>query len=603
MTLLQLLENGKITEFNEQRGQRRPPDLFAADLSGLDLRNVDFSGANLEKADLTGANLTGAMLNRTNLNGADLSETILVDVRGLRARFRDAWMEDADLSGADFTGGDFNGAVLNRVKAVGACFRTGKLKGAEMKESDFSEVDFSECKLSRVDLSAAKLDGTIFVDAKLVGADLTRASMVGVNLTKVRGNEAIFSHANLTRAKMVDGDFSEADFGGSKLNEVDLTGADLAQAELAGANMNSAVLTNTRLDGVELTDEQKSSLSSEGAASEEDVKVDDLMFHEAQVARIGDTVAVLWENETPSGAISLRLAVVGANGDPTDIGVALPVPAELVLARGIAATDMGFVVASFIQRPSGMVVMFSEVSAMGELGTTRTHELGYDPAVKPVITSNDSGDVIIYGLARRGPSVFVHKYDGGELELVKGEKASTARGFVGDHRPILVTKGGALVGVGLKGLGKPLACPEGFPGRNADVGFVGDGVLVTWVPKGKKGYCWSQLVPGEKPEVEIESPSKQVTEVKVIQIDGAPYIVYTKEQEGELSPVGVYAKKIPDGREFSVLVGPDVDVESVITMADSTGRLACQTFGDQMVFVDVDHKKGDCTEWSRYPVK
>jgi len=602
MTLLELLENGKITEFNEQRGQRRPPDLFAADLAGLDLQDVDFSGANLEKADLTGANLTGAMLNRTNLNGADLSETILVDVRGLKVRFREAWMEDADLSGADFTGGDFNGAVLNRVKAVGACFRTGKLKGAEMKESDFSEVDFSECKLSRVDLSAAKLDGTLFVDAKLAGADMTRASMVGVNLTKVRGNEAIFSHADLTRANMVDADFSEADFGGSKLNGVNLTGADLAQAELAGANMSSAVITNTRLDGVELTAEQKASVTDEGSV-EEDVKLDEMIFHEAQLARIGDSVAVLWENETPSGAISLRLAVVGPHGDPTDIGVALPVPAELVLARGIAATEMGFVVASFVQRPSGMVVMFSEVSAMGELGTTRTHELGYDPAVKPVITSDDNGDVIVYGLARRGPSVFVHKYDGGQLELLEGEKATTARGFVGEHRPLLVTKGGSLVGVGLNGLGNPLACPDGFPGRNADVGFFDDGVLVAWVPKGKKGYCWAMLEPGEKPEVMIESSAKQVSEVKVVQIDGAPYVIYTKEQEGELSPIGVYAKRVPDGREFSVLVGADIDIEIVLTIADTTGRVACQTFGDQIVLVDIDPKKSEGAEWVRYPTR
>ena len=602
MTLLELLENGKITEFNEQRGQRRPPDLFAADLAGLDLRDVDFSGANLEKADLTGANLTGAMLNRTNLNGADLSETILVDVRGLKVRFREAWMEDADLSGADFTGGDFNGAVLNRVKAVGACFRTGKLKGAEMKESDFSEVDFSECKLSRVDLSSAKLDGTIFVDAKLAGADLTRASMIGVNLTKVRGNEAIFSHANLTRANMVDADFSEADFGGTKLNEVNLTGADLAKAELAGANMSLAVITNTRLDGVELTAEQRASVNSEGA-EEEEVSLDDMIFHEAQVARMGESVAVLWENETPNGVITLRLAVVGPHGDQKDIGVALPVPAELVLARGIAATEMGFVVASFVQRPSGMVVMFSEVSALGELGATRTHELGYDPAVKPVITSDENGDVIIYGLGRRGPSVLVHKYDGGELELLNGENASTARGFVGEHRPILVTKGGALVGVGMKGLGKPLACPDGFPGRMADVGFLGDEVIVAWVPKGKKGFCWSHLIPGEKAEIEVESSAKQVSEVKVIQLNGTTFIIYTKEQEGELSPIGVYAKRVPDGREFSVLVGPDVDVETLITLADSTGRIACQTFSDQIVFVDIDPKEGDCEEWTRYPVR
>ena len=82
------------------------------------------------------------------------------------------------------------------------------------------------------------------------------------------------------------------------------------------------------------------------------------------------TVGMTWENETPNGSLSLCAGVLGPAGQVDGGAVRLPVPIEMVLAHGMAATTEGYVVLCFLERPFGMAVMVSEISPMGDLGGT-----------------------------------------------------------------------------------------------------------------------------------------------------------------------------------------------------------------------------------------
>ena len=598
MNLLELLEAGKVDEFNAKRGVRRPPDLFAADLSNKNLREADLSGANLEKADLSGSDLTGALLEKCNLAGADLTGAVMKDVRGIKVRCKEAWFEDVSLEGADFTGGDFQGAVFNGVKGAGANFNSGRLSGCEFKDADLTGADLSEARLANADFTRCQLDTALLLQAKMGGTEFTLASLKDADLTGARGSGAKLNHANLSGAILREADLTEADFGGARLERADLTRADLARASLAGAILNDAVFVHARLDEVELTEEQKGVIITESADVEEVAA--DIVFEELQIDAVEGTVGMTWENETASGAIRLCAAVFGPGGNVEEGHVTLPVPIEMVLAHGMAATSEGYVALCFLERPSGMTLMASEISPMGDLGSTRSLEFDYRPAVTPVIVSDGDG-VLIYGLSRRGPTLFVHRYSSAGLERLWGEPCPTARGFVGASPPLLVTKGGTMQPIGREGLGRPVSCPDGFPGRHAGCCPGDDGnLVVAWLSSGGKGLFTAELVPGERPEVDHLINKVEVAQLEVVQTEEGPMAVYTSEQAGEMSAVACYGMLLPFGKPFPILEDENQDVERVFPFMTETGLLvACQTMDDKVVLVKVNGQKAK--KWGVFP--
>lgn len=102
--LYQLLRDGKVQEFNEQRAAGKTPDLSGLDFRGLDLRELDAHGLDLSngyfrQADLRGVDfsetrLEGASINAAKISGAllprelDAEEITLSLIHGTRMRYR-----------------------------------------------------------------------------------------------------------------------------------------------------------------------------------------------------------------------------------------------------------------------------------------------------------------------------------------------------------------------------------------------------------------------------------------------------------------------------------------------------------------------------------
>lgn len=155
---LAMLKNGK-ERWNEWRREQPDvvPDLMAADLHGmilkqLDLRRARLHGANLVRADLFGSDLSGAQL-----SGANLSE-----VRAAHVNF----------SGADLRGCSLNWAFL--VKA--------HLNGTRLNGTDLSAARFKGSSLVQADLTGALLKGTHLNHSDLTGADLSGAVIDEIDL-------------------------------------------------------------------------------------------------------------------------------------------------------------------------------------------------------------------------------------------------------------------------------------------------------------------------------------------------------------------------------------------------------------------------------------
>lgn len=565
MTLLELLEADNVEEFNGRRGQRAAPELFACDLAGRTLPGVDLSRANLEKSDLSESNLMGAVLARANFDGADLTEAILTDVVAIRSRWRGAWLGEANIEGADFTGADMVEAVLDKAQGGQATFRNARLKRAEARGAALGGVDMTEANAEGADFSASDLRGSVLRDARLVGAKFVGTILADCDLVGIKAKGVDLSHADLTGAKLAGADLTGANLTAAKLDGADLTRADLANAILKDASLKGATLIDTRLDEAEMegADLDGAILGEDaGVEQSEELPASEVAFEDVESAVSGGAVCLLWENAEASGKARLRVTTFPVGGSYTGTSPYLKVATDLVLARALVALPMGFAAITLVERPGVVILGVTEISPLGDLGAVRSTELEYSPAVKPVVVADGDG-FLIYGLARTGPTLFLHRWCDGEVERLFGQRVSTARGFVGNDAPLLLTKGGTVQPILRDGLGAPLNAPDGFPGRLAASVHTPEGPLVAWTPRGENGFRWAVLEGPGRPESFRVSPKTGITALDLVQVDGETLALFAREDDGEMSAVGAWGQTLPEGKAFKVLVGDDIDVEEI----------------------------------------
>lgn len=550
--LLELLAKGDVDGFNDQRPKRGRLELFAADLSGVKAHGVDFSTANLEKADLTEADLTDAVLARANLSGADISDANLSGVMGLQSKWREAYLEqanltDADLTGADLSDAEFTGCDLSRVVLTSA-----KLKRAVLRNCTLTEVDLSEGKLAEVDLE---------------GCDLSEARAVETRLNEAKLARTTLTNADLTRARLGGADLSGADLRGATLVEADLSRATLAGALLDGANLSRADLTGVDLTDVDLTGavlrDAQLPVSHLHLAVGDAPPMTICLIEDPLVAASGRRAGVLWENpERPPDKGWLRFLNGALDKDAPEDAPALPIPADLVIARSLAGTPEGFVMLILLERPGGTAAVLLPIDKKGEQQTPRRLDLGYTPAARPVLRHED-GALHLYGIAREGPGIVVHRLDDEGLTTLHGKAMRTVRGFVSDHHPVVLSKGGTLVHVDPTKVSAPMSAPGDFPGRRYGAAPTDKGVALVWAPKEKKGLRIAHVGPGLNEEEEHLFPKVPIGLVDAATVAGESWAVFTKEPVQAGDSATAWAVRLPDGVPYPITTSETHDVSEL----------------------------------------
>lgn len=550
--LLELLAKGDVDGFNDARPKRGRLDLFAADLSGVSAHGVDLSTANLEKADLTGADLTDAVLARANLSGADITEANLSGVMGLQSKWREAFFEDTDLTDADLSGADLADAEFTRVNLSRLVLTSGKLKRAIFRECVLTEIDVSEGKLAEVDMQGCDVSNSRMVEARLNEAKLANANLTNCDLTRARLGGADLSGANLTGAKLAEADLSRAVLAGATLTGADLSRADLTAVDLSEVDLTGATLTDAQLAVTHLH-------LAVGEAPPMTIR----LIEEPLLAATGKRAGVLWENpERPPARGWLRFLTGALDKDPPEDAPALPVPADLVIARALAGTPSGFLALILLERPGGTAAVLLPLSKDGTLGTPRRLELGYTPAARPVLRFEE-GALHLYGIAREGPGIVVHRVDDEGLTTLHGKAMRTVRGFVSDHHPIVLSKGGTLVHVTNKAVSPPMSVPADFPGRRYGGAPLDGGVALVWAPRDKKGLRIAHVGPGLQDEEEHLFKKVPIGLVDAATVAGEAWAVFTKEpvQPGDSSTA--WAVRLPDGTPYAITTSETHDVSEL----------------------------------------
>jgi uncharacterized protein YjbI with pentapeptide repeats len=532
-TALELLQAGDVATFNARRGQRTTIDLFAADLSGLDLTGVDLSNANLEKADLSGTNLTSARLGHADLSGADLTDACLEDVLAFKTKFREAYLggaraADAQFNGSDFAEADLTGFHAERANFTAARFRDAVLVGAHLNEATFAE---------------ARMPGANLRDADLEAADLTRVEApridaAGARMRGVRAEAAQFAGAS----------FKGADLTGADLTGADLTGADLTDARLEGATLARADMFEANVP----TETVNGAGSASALALASELHPDD-----ADVSVSGGWVAALWDNAEDDDAVRVRVAWT-RQGDPVR-SAALDVPTEQVLAKCIVPTTDGrFHVVLFLERTGGVDVVVLLLDPATGCGAPSTARLGYQPAVTPVVVASGNG-FDIHGMGRTGTLEFHRWEDGALIERLRAP-AGTHRGYCGRLDPILISKGGTLVPVRDAVFGRAQTAPSTFPGDRHAATMGRTGVATAWTVKGERG------VRVQLPGADAERVDEKATigSVDLAAVGERWLLTWTRLGRTPSAPSTPWAAWLPHGEPFPLLdASEDPDCDEV----------------------------------------
>jgi len=589
MDLLALLTEEKVEEFNMRRDAGVRLDFFAADLAGLNLKGVDLTGANLQKADLSNTDLTEAELTQTDFSGADLTETKLNNVSAMRSRWRDAYLGDADLSDADLMGADFTDADFTGAKAPRAIFSGARLKRAIFHKADLSAADLAEARLPDADLSGANFQG-----AQMREVDLSRAILKGTKL----------GATDLTRARLSGADLTEADLAGASLTSADLSSAVLTGASVTGTDFTRADFTGATLSGCDLTKANTSEAEIDpavaGSTRIKDTEIEAGAIHveDPKIAVNGAKIAAIWENPDGKGKPQIRIAHGRAGGKFSGKLGTVPVPADLAVSSSISPSGEGFVALTVLERPGGTSVHLCDIGRGGAVSNPRSFKLGYTPAVRPMLREVDGG-LYLFGIARQGPMICVHKITSEGMEPTLAKHMPTARGFVGGQHPTVLSKGGVLLAVGTHRLGEPMRAPAGFPGRASVACPVDGGLALAWLPTGERGFRFAIARPGSAPEESKVLPKEDISALDAVGNGDGAFVIFTREPAGPGESASAWYAALPGGKPELLLesAGDAYSIHIAAGDAESTPTVGVTSMDGNMEIVALG-ARGPSTRFS-----
>jgi len=600
MGLLELLMADDVQAFNDARGRHASPDLSAADLSGRSLQGVDLTKADLENADLSGTVLLEAVLVQVRMDGADLTGADLRQVIANGARLRGAYLGEARLDEAEFPRADLSDAELPGISAEHLDLNAARLRNADLENARIPGVDLGEAHLTGARLVGADLTGAKMAKSKLEKADISGAILNEADLREARMSGVVAVGAKLQKATLSNADLTGANLEGADLAGADLTRADLGGAKLTGARLDGAILREVRLDGAEYGETELAGALMDASSLgeppvEEDLPEGGLQLEDLDGCVSGGVAGLLWDNRDAPGKSRLRVVTVPVDGKWDGRAPGLSEPADLVVARALLPSPVGFQAVLFVRRPGGLVCRITEVSPQGDVGATRSVSCEVNPAVRPVFFEVD-GSQLMGAIGRRGPNFQLHRLDEPGFTPLLRKALPTARGFVGNLQPAILCKGGVVYPVESEGLGSACSVPEGFPGRAAASARCEGELFLAWTPQVGTGLRWTLMERGRPAGDGNLARDHVVANVDAVNTGDKVLLVWTQEGEDPEEPASLHGALLPGGRAFPILPGkleePDelrilcggpVPIISVVTGLGSTCLVAIEPGGPRLV--------------------
>ena len=203
---------------------------------------------------LADENLAGANFHKATLSGAYIERTVLT-----RVNFTEAVLDDVNILYGTAAGANFSGSGSTNIYFGSTSLRRALLNGATFGQSKFYRVDGTGA-----DLTDAEMPGIVIAanSASIYDRD-RRSTWNQANFTRAILTGAKIDDADLRGATFIDADLSRSTLRWISADRADLTQANLSfatihEAELPGADLSlglmvDSVITSSNLSGAEVS--------------------------------------------------------------------------------------------------------------------------------------------------------------------------------------------------------------------------------------------------------------------------------------------------------------------------------------------------------------
>ncbi|MEH2216873.1 MAG: pentapeptide repeat-containing protein [Nostoc sp.] len=137
--------------------------------------------------------------------------------------------------------------------------------GVSLRGLDAPGAELVDINLSYANLSKANLMESDFTNANLSYANLDNANLSQIKLSGANLSYAKLGFSQLNQANLSSANLSSANLICADLSHTNLSGADLRDASLSGANLEGAYLTGANLKNAKVSDSELSNAFLEGA--------------------------------------------------------------------------------------------------------------------------------------------------------------------------------------------------------------------------------------------------------------------------------------------------------------------------------------------------
>jgi uncharacterized protein YjbI with pentapeptide repeats len=122
-----------------------------------------------------------------------------------------------------------------------------------IRESDLSRANLVETDFTSTDLRHSNFDGANLEGATLVRSSLAGSSAKGANFAKVEGYRTDFGAVDAQGASFVNAELQRVDFSGANLSGTSFEKAELGRANFEGANLTGSRFTLANLTRADLS--------------------------------------------------------------------------------------------------------------------------------------------------------------------------------------------------------------------------------------------------------------------------------------------------------------------------------------------------------------
>jgi hypothetical protein len=257
----------------------------------------------------------------------------------------------------------------------------------------------------------------------------------------------------------------------------------------------------------------------------------------------------------------------------------VPEPSDLIIARALTATPSGFALVLLVERPGGVTASLVPFDTRGRIGEVSRHRLPYTPAARPILRWEGNG-LVLYGISREGPGICIHRVSASGLDVLYARPMPNLKGFVSDHQPVVLTKGGMVFRLGPSGPGEAMRVPAGFPGKRCAACVDGDGLFLTWVSAQAPGLFRCRTASGQAPEEEHLIKRHVVGTIDAASGPAGAWAGFAREPAKAGAPGSAWLLRVPEGEPASLVDSPRRDVTEVRMVPTDQGPLVAVAFDD-----------------------